>query len=262
VLATLLVPGVAAAKPVKQYVLRHPKREHCKAHYVKKAETVKKREHDRTVKVHETLCVYVAPKAPAKATTPAPKTPASTPSPAARLRAHLDPSFTQNPANPLIVTYSYSASAEQESGGVTLPDPNLPSGVLAFYSDGLLVCLMNVGASIAGGECTVTYGGFGTHTINVVYSSGESSATTGPQTVTIEPPPVISTPTTQSVASERCTEDFPYELYCTYEITATTTVAGGEQLSVDRQLTLTRDGRDTNSGLISRVTQPTSCVPR
>jgi hypothetical protein len=68
-LALLAFPAAASASPVKQYVLKHPKHEHCKAHYVKKVEQVKVREHGKLVKVKETFCVYQAPK---PAATPAP----------------------------------------------------------------------------------------------------------------------------------------------------------------------------------------------
>jgi hypothetical protein len=67
ILATLAFPAAASASPVNQYVLKHPKREHCKAHYVKKVERVKVHGH----RVKETLCIYRAPK-PAPAPTPAP----------------------------------------------------------------------------------------------------------------------------------------------------------------------------------------------
>jgi len=56
--------GTAIA--AKQYVLKHPKHEHCKAHYVKKNKIVKKHGH----KVKQTVCQYVAP----KSTTPPMKT--------------------------------------------------------------------------------------------------------------------------------------------------------------------------------------------
>ncbi len=55
VLATLLVPAVAQAT-TKLYVLPHPKREHCRAHYVKEVEAIQ--EHGKTVRV--TICLYVA----------------------------------------------------------------------------------------------------------------------------------------------------------------------------------------------------------
>jgi hypothetical protein len=79
VIGSLLMPGVAAAKPARQYVLKHPKHEDCRMHYVKRTELVKKHKHGRTVKLRETLCVYVAPKkAPAKPTAPTPTTPTPT----------------------------------------------------------------------------------------------------------------------------------------------------------------------------------------
>ena|SRR5271155_4804110 len=54
VLAALVLPAAASASTGKQYVLPHPRRERCKAHYVKKVERIKGRK--------ETVCVYVAPK--------------------------------------------------------------------------------------------------------------------------------------------------------------------------------------------------------
>jgi hypothetical protein len=73
VVGLLAVPAVVQAA-AKQYVLPHPRHEHCRAHYVKKVETVKEREHDRAVKVRETVCVHVTPKAPAPTPEPAPQT--------------------------------------------------------------------------------------------------------------------------------------------------------------------------------------------
>ena len=58
--SVLLVSQAASASPVAQYVLKHPKREHCKARYVKKTRKVKI--HGRKVK--RTVCRYVAPKSP------------------------------------------------------------------------------------------------------------------------------------------------------------------------------------------------------
>lgn len=57
VLAVVLLgsfAGIASAATPKSYPLKHPNREHCKAHYVKKVERIKGSK--------ETLCVYVAPK--------------------------------------------------------------------------------------------------------------------------------------------------------------------------------------------------------
>ena len=221
VLATLLsAPVVATANPAKQYVLKHPKHERCEARYVKKAETVKKRERGRAVKIRETLCIYVTSKsAPIKSTTPAATVPAPTPStptlpapslttptptisaPArtVTLHVHLDPSFVQSPTNPLAVTYHYSASATVGSEN----EPSLPSGVLNLYSDGLLACSINVGDSVTGGECPVTYLATGRHTVIVTYSSGSTSVTET-VTETIEP---FSTHTSLGYTSE-CGEVF------------------------------------------------------
>jgi hypothetical protein len=63
-LATLPTSAVAA----KEYVLKHPKREHCKAHYVRKTKTVRKKIHGRRVKVHKTVCVHRAPSTAAPVT--------------------------------------------------------------------------------------------------------------------------------------------------------------------------------------------------
>lgn len=65
--------SVSASAP-KHYVLKHPQREHCKAHYVKRVEIVKKRSHRRLEKVHEALCINVPPQ---NVTTPA-STPTTT----------------------------------------------------------------------------------------------------------------------------------------------------------------------------------------
>jgi hypothetical protein len=43
VLVSLMAPTGAQAKPAKQYVLKHPKHEHCRANYVRKVEKVKRR---------------------------------------------------------------------------------------------------------------------------------------------------------------------------------------------------------------------------
>jgi len=174
---SLASSGIAQAK---QYVLKHPKREHCKAHYVRKVEHVKKREHGRLVKVKETVCVYAAPK-PSVKVAPTPPLAALPPARALHLKAHLDPSFTRDPSDPFKVTYAYSASATVETAAlataaITESTP-LPEGVLSLYNDGLLACSINVGGSATGGECPVAYSKLGEHTVTTIYSSGATSAT-------------------------------------------------------------------------------------
>jgi hypothetical protein len=75
-LGTLPTSAVAA----KEYVLKHPKREHCKAHYVRKTKTVRKKIHGHGVKVHETVCVHktsrtAAPVTPTTSTVASPTAP-------------------------------------------------------------------------------------------------------------------------------------------------------------------------------------------
>jgi hypothetical protein len=174
-LSLALPAGATGAKqPVNEYVLKNAKT-HCRSHYVKKTKTVKK--HKLVV------CVYRAPRAKAH-----PKAVGTV-----HLHAHLDQSFVQDPANPLHVTYSDSASATVGLGaGPEKAEPNLPAGILALYSDGLLACWFEVGGTITGGKCPVTYSAFGAHTVVVTYSSG-SRRTTETYTEHITPFPVAAT---------------------------------------------------------------------
>jgi hypothetical protein len=105
--AMLAFPGLALAS--KEYVLKHPGREHCRAHYVKRSKTVRKKAHGRQVRVRLTVCVYVRPasRPPVKTapvSTPAP-TPVSTPTP-----------VTPTPkVEPFTTTTSLTASFIEES---------------------------------------------------------------------------------------------------------------------------------------------------
>jgi hypothetical protein len=83
--------GTAIA--AKQYVLKHPKHEHCKAHYVKKNKIVKKHGH----KVKQTVCQYVAP----KSTTPTTKTEPPSPKP------------EETPKAPIATTTTLTATLEK-----------------------------------------------------------------------------------------------------------------------------------------------------
>jgi hypothetical protein len=66
----LLITAVALAAPAtsaagaKEYVLKHPKHEHCKAQYVKKNRTLRRSVHGHSVTVHETVCVHSPPAKP------------------------------------------------------------------------------------------------------------------------------------------------------------------------------------------------------
>jgi hypothetical protein len=195
--AFLVFAATAAAKAPRFYV---PKTHHaCKAHYVKRTVRIAKRHHGKLVRRHhrivmvkQTRCVYVAPK---RATT--------TPAPAAvpvRVRAGIDPSYVQDPADNLIVTWSYSASAP-----VPLPDGTLSIAITepnkAGKSGG---CSMNVGGDTTGGDCTVELSRYGDWNVTVSYASSDSSVApaTSTDTEDIEPLPVTtsSAPTTTSLS--------------------------------------------------------------
>lgn len=76
-LVALAFPTAASASTAKQYVLKHPKHERCKAHYTRKVEHIKVRKHGKTVKVSETVCIYTPPKpAPSPQEPQAPQPPA------------------------------------------------------------------------------------------------------------------------------------------------------------------------------------------
>ena len=105
-------------------------------------------------------------------TTTSTTTPAPPQTPVVSLSAHIDPTFTQSPSNPLAVTYAASASATVTTNGVPAPDPSLPSGVLDLFSDGSLECSTNVGGSVSSANCPVTYTAFGSHTVVTEYLSG------------------------------------------------------------------------------------------
>ncbi len=136
------------------------------------------------------------------------------------LQAHLDPTFTQDPTNPLAVTYSYSASATQQvTGGPVQPLSDLPSGVLELFSDGSLACSMNVGGATDGGDCPVTYAATGQHTVVTTYTSG-STAATETDSETISP---YSTSTTLSISWSPST--------AVLSVAATVTTSDGTALS-------------------------------
>ncbi len=74
ILLGLAAPACATAAPHHKYPLKHPKAEHCKAHYVKKVEKVEAHRKGKVVRVRKTFCVWVAPqKAGTQPTPPAPQ---------------------------------------------------------------------------------------------------------------------------------------------------------------------------------------------
>jgi hypothetical protein len=112
----------------------------------------------RRVKRGYVDCVWRAPKA--KSLAPV------------KLAVHLDPLFTQSANDPLAVVYTASATAATNGVG----GPQLPAGVLDFYSDGALACSTDVGGSATTTTCPVTYAALGQHTVITEYISGTDSA--------------------------------------------------------------------------------------
>jgi hypothetical protein len=188
-----LIPSVAGAATHPTYALGHATK--CRADYHKSTLT----HVVRGKRVRYVACVYKAPvivtpvtttttpvttTAPPTTTTTTP--PVTTTAPTVSLGVTLDPTYTQDPTNALIVTFTYSASATTTTDNVTLADSSLPSGVLNFYNDGLLACTTNVGASTSSGQCTVTYPSTGTNSVVTEYLSGTNSVSQS-ENVDIQP---------------------------------------------------------------------------
>jgi PASTA domain len=124
-------------------------------------------------------------------------------------KTKVDPSFTQNPQNPLQVTYAYSGDATESVNGVTVDlaaAGELPPGVLNFYasydqaagSPEQLICSINVGGTVSGGSCTVTYSATGTYQVTTQYLPTGYTPVTETDEENIQP---FATTTTLSCSS-------------------------------------------------------------
>ncbi len=89
--------------------------------------------------------------------------------------ATVDPRFAQDPANPLKVTYTYSAQASTTVNGVDLALASLPAGTLSLSANGAQECTMQVGGTVSGGTCPVTFAAFGSEAIVATYATGGAS---------------------------------------------------------------------------------------
>jgi hypothetical protein len=177
-LSVLVLPGVATAAMACKTVSYEVR---SKPHWIWVAKTHKVhghtavvRRHGKIVYVHVRVSYVVKHKKVCTTAPGATSTPAS-PASVVTLHAHLDPSFTRSPTNPLAVVYIYNADATETIGGVTSPARNLPDGVLNLYS-----------------ECAVTYTTTGVHTVITTYTSGSLSAT---ETYTAKVEPFTTTTT-------------------------------------------------------------------
>jgi hypothetical protein len=126
--------------------------------------------------------------------------------------AYLDPTFVQNPSNPLQVTWCASVNDNgaqspcQDDNGQTAPstltnDSTLQPGVLDFDIGPVgtvegLVCSTNVGPTVDYAICTVNLTSTGEYTMTTQYLSGSVNSTAS-ETVTV---PSYSTSTTLSAS--------------------------------------------------------------
>jgi hypothetical protein len=113
-----------------------------------------------------------------------------------RLSAHLS-APKRDPLHPFSVAYGFGATASpqtstQTQGFATEEFTPLPEGVLAFYSDGVLECALNVGGLVDEGECPIDYAELGIHRVTTIYTSGSESAA-ATEVHNIEPIPTTTT---------------------------------------------------------------------
>lgn len=93
------------------------------------------------------------------------------------------------------MTFTYSADATETitptGGTVTTTDTastgTLPDGILNFYNDGSLACSFNVGGSVTGSTCDVSYSSYGHHTVVTEYLPGSVSPVSETDVEDIEP---------------------------------------------------------------------------
>jgi hypothetical protein len=227
----LVAQAGAVAKPSHAtYALGKAK--HCRAHFVKKTE----RHKVKGKMVRYIGCVYVAPKAATPTTVPGSTTGAPVSSMSTHTgtsRAAIDPSYTQDPANPLKVTFSYSASET---------DGNLPNGVLSLYwgpstQSQTLACSINVGGATTGGQCTITFPAYGTEYVTTTYVSGTNSATQTDIEDIKNPNPVVTTTTTTTTLAPSTTtvllvSSSTYSTGHRFVLTATVTDQNGATVTV------------------------------
>lgn len=165
-LATFALPSSIAwgATNHATYALGHAK--HCKVGFVK--QTLRHKVHGKSLKY--IACVYAPVKKSGRAL-------ASSSTTTGTARASIDPTYTQDPDNPLKVTFIYFAG---------VADGPLPNGVLALHwgptrQSKTLACSDNVGVKHGTSAdpllCTITFAAYGTEYVTTTYTSGTDSAT-------------------------------------------------------------------------------------
>ena len=260
VLATLVLSASASAKPVARYF---PKSHaSCHAHYVRKTIRVRERRHGHKIRVRRVECVRIASKPkPKPVLRPTqPPTPTAAPTPTIHYTAKVDPSFTQNPSNPLSVVYSFSADATQTIGNATTDlaaADQLPAGILNLYttdepgqSGESLICAIDVGGSTNGGSCPITYATTGSYQVTTQYVLSSANSVTQTETETISP---YTTTTSESIVSDPnvpCTvndDGTTTTSQCGYIVTSNTTDQNGTSPSATTHLQFRGTAADGNA---------------
>jgi hypothetical protein len=140
--ATAALAGSSGAATPRRYVLRHPKREHCRRHYRRTVVTVRKRIHGHTRKVRETVCVRrrrkPLPRPSSQPTPPEqPPAPASIFSPATTPRGPREPRIREPRLREreefeAACTSTFTGAADNSWGDAANWTEGLPSGVSSF----------------------------------------------------------------------------------------------------------------------------------
>ena len=146
----------------------------------------------RAKTVNQTLTTPTSTTPTPTTTTPTPPPPPPPTTGGPTVRANIDPSYTQDPGNPLKVTWAYDAGVD---------DGTLPYGTLSLtvYQHGQVAsaggCTIDVGGPVTGGNCTQVLPQYGAYDVTVSYASSSSSVapSTATETDTIEPLPVTNT---------------------------------------------------------------------
>lgn len=251
-----------------------PKKRHvCRKGYAGRYVKVKVRHHKKKVRRFE--CIGKPVKPPAAGVKPRPvqppitSPPSSNPTtPAGSVRASIDPSYTQDPANGLHVTWAYSASdtsGDLPTGTLTLTvqEPNTAG------SSGS--CSMDVGGSVTGGTCTQALPHYGDWNVTVSYVGNDPTVAPATQTETddIEPlpappaPPPVATTTSLTVGTTTSySEAGPPPLnWILWDGSTPITVASSDPDNAGFVLSLTITGSDGSSQtLTGAVTTGNSCA--
>jgi hypothetical protein len=124
ILVGLVAAASATATSHHKYVLKHPKREHCKAHYVKRVKRIKAHRKGRVVRVRKTFCVWVAPRKPGTPVQPTPPAPQPTPPTSQPTTTTL----TIKPRGCEFFSYEFGASVQicEYILGVSITDGGIP----------------------------------------------------------------------------------------------------------------------------------------